>query len=485
MSRQKRKRTLIMRRGDNYYLYRVRSVWDKERKKTRLKTEEYLGKITPEGIVEPRVKRVMKRYDQIAVKEYGSSFLMQHVSGDIVQSLEDFFPEWKEIFVFSCMRLINRSPMKNVEFHYRNSFLSEAIRDARVSPDSLGDMLRNIGMDRSSITGFMKSFMRDERYLAVDLTHILSMSEGVISATLGHNSKEEYLPQVQLLFLFSIGRDAPAYFRILPGAINSVMSLRVTMEESGASNVVLVADTGFYSSKNVKDLDGMGIFFIIPLKRNSKLIEYSMEQERHFMFQDHPIFYSKYQRDGRSMFTFRNDFLKSEEEKDYLKRHEKGSAAFRNISGRMGTISVITNLRTSGEIVYQMLKSRADIGQSYDTFKNAIHADRTYMRDDHQLQGWMFVNFIALVLHYRIYGILKEKGMLKRYSPEDVIEHLERVSMLKIGEEWKISEIPKKSRDIIDELGIPILRECGNLGLIRDLSRLRSTAEFICKISVF
>lgn len=231
MSRQKRKRTLIMRRGDNYYLYRVRSVWDKERKKTRLKTEEYLGKITPEGIVEPRVKRVMKRYDQITVKEYGSSFLMQHVSGDIVQSLEDFFPEWKEIFVFSCMRLIHRSPMKKVEFHYRNSFLSEALRDARVSPDSLGDMLRNIGMDRSSITGFMKSFMRDERYLAVDLTHILSMSEGVISATLGHNGKEEYLPQVQLLFLFSTGRDAPAYFRILPGAINSVMSLRVTMEE--------------------------------------------------------------------------------------------------------------------------------------------------------------------------------------------------------------------------------------------------------------
>ncbi len=468
--KQKRKRTLIMRRRDNYYLYKVRSVWDKERKKTRLKTEEYLGKITPEGIVEPRVKRVIKRYDQITVKECGSSFLLQHISGDIVESLWNFFPEWKEIFVFSCMRLIHRSPMKNVEFHYRSSFLSEAIRDARVSPDSLRDMLRNIGMDRSSITDFMKSFMRDERYLAVDLTHILSMSEGVISATLGHNSKDEYLPQVQLLFLFSMGRDAPVYFRILPGAINGVMSLRITMEESSASNIVLVADTGFYSSKNVKDLDDMGIFFIIPLKRNSKLIDYSMEQGRYFMFQDHPIFYFKYQSNGRSMFTFRNDFLKAEEEKDYLRRHEKGSAAFRSLSGRMGTLSVITNLKTSGEIVYQMLKSRADIEQSYDTFKNTIHADRTYMRDDHQLQGWMFVNFISLILHYRIYNMLKEKGLLKRYSPEDAIEHLERVSMLKIGEEWKISEIPKKSRDIIDALGIPILREGGNWSLINDLS---------------
>ena len=106
----------------------------------------------------------MKRCDQIMVKEYGSAFLLQHISGDIVQSPEDFFPEWKEIFVFSCMRLIHRSPMKNVEFHYRSSFLSETMRDAHVSPDSLRDMLRSIDMDRSSIIGFMKSFIRDERY---------------------------------------------------------------------------------------------------------------------------------------------------------------------------------------------------------------------------------------------------------------------------------------------------------------------------------
>ena len=178
--------------------------------------------------------------------------------------------------------------------------------------------------------------MRDDRYLAADLTHILSMREGVISATLGHNNKGEYLPQIQLLFLFSMGRDAPVYFRILPGPINSVASLHVTMEGSSASDLVLVADTGFYSSKNVKDLDGMGIFFIIPLKRNSKLIDCSMEQGIHFMFQDHPILYSRYKSNGRSMFTFLNDFLKAEEEKDYLRRHEKESAAFRNISGRMG-----------------------------------------------------------------------------------------------------------------------------------------------------
>ncbi|MEM4084362.1 MAG: transposase [Thermoplasmata archaeon] len=370
--------------------------------------------------------------------------------------------EWREIFVFACMRLTHRSPMKNVEFHYMTSFLSKTIGGAHVSPDSLGDMLRSIGIDRNSMTAFMRRFKVDERYLAVDLTHVLSMSEGIISATLGHNSIEEYLPQLQVLFLFSLDHNTPTCFRILPGAINSVMSLGKTIEESGAVNIVLVADAGFYSYRNIEDVERMGVFFIMPLRRNSNLIDYSIEQGRYFTFQDRPIFYSKYHGNGRWILTFRNDFLKAEEEKDYLRRHERGSAAFKDLNRRMGTISVITNLKASGEIVYQMLKSRADIEQSYDTFKNTIHADRTYMRDDQQLQRWMFVNFIALVLHYRIYSLLKEKNLIKRYPPEDVIEYLERVNILKIGEEWKISEIPKKSRDTIDVLRIPIMQKSGS-----------------------
>jgi len=55
------------------------------------------------------------------------------------------------------------------------------------------------------------------------------------------------------------------------------------------------------------------------------------------------------------------------------------------------------------------------------------------MRDDYQLQCWIFVNFIALILRYRVYSVLRRKDLLSRYSPEDVIKHLERISMIKSG----------------------------------------------------
>ena len=61
------KGTLVMSRGDRCYLHKI---------------GEYLGRI------EPGVKRSMQRYDQVSVKEYSSSFLLQHISADLISSLK-------------------------------------------------------------------------------------------------------------------------------------------------------------------------------------------------------------------------------------------------------------------------------------------------------------------------------------------------------------------------------------------------------------
>ncbi len=115
-------------------------------------------------------------------------------------------------------------------------------------------------------------------------------------------------------------------------------------------------------------------------------------------------------------------------------------------------------MNLSWGIIYDLLKTRVDIEQAYDSLKNTIHADRTYVRDDYQLQGWMFVNFIALMLQYRLYNLLRKREMLRHYSPRDVIEHLERISKLKIGEELKYSEIPKRSRKMMEDLELHIVQ---------------------------
>ena len=65
---------------------------------------------------------------------------------------------------------------------------------------------------------------------------------------------------------------------------------------------------------------------------------------------------------------------------------------------RIGTIAVLSDLDEDVERIFEMLKSSVDAEQLYGTFKNTIHADRSYLRDDCQLNGLLFVNFIAMVL---------------------------------------------------------------------------------------
>ncbi|MEK7787921.1 MAG: hypothetical protein AAB658_21155, partial [Chloroflexota bacterium] len=65
------------------------------------------------------------------------------------------------------------------------------------------------------------------------------------------------------------------------------------------------------------------------------------------------------------------------------------------------------------------------------------------MRNDAQLEAWMLINFIALLMHYKIYNTLTRKKLLKKHSIKDILLHLSRVHKLKIQQEWILSEIPK------------------------------------------
>ena len=75
-----------------------------------------------------------------------------HLSEDIRKALKDNFQEWRVIFVFACMRVIHTTTVKNIEFHFENSYLSDVV-EASTYPKHIGEMLRNIGMDRRAIVG--------------------------------------------------------------------------------------------------------------------------------------------------------------------------------------------------------------------------------------------------------------------------------------------------------------------------------------------
>jgi transposase len=471
--KQKKKGTEIRKIGNNYYLYKVTSVWDKEKGRAKKITEKFLGKITHDGLVEPRHERVRASLNNIAVKEFGATNFLLEANDDIKERFKELYPNtWKELFIFAVFRLLYTTPLKSLQAYYASSFISEILPGAHLSPKVIGNLLGDIGRDRERTKAFLRQFVSGNEFLLIDLTHVFSLSENIISSVPGYNSERDFLPQIRLIFLFSLDHHLPAYFRMVAGSIRDVSSLALTIKEAEVQHAALIGDKGFYSEDNVLALEKEGLHYILPLKRNSSLIDYSKIKtgdrrafDGYFLFEKRAIWYYSYklcagELTGRQITVFMDERLKVEEEKDYLSRTDKENTTvletFFTIQHRMGTISVITDLNESGERIYNLLKSRAEIETMFDTFKNVLHADRTYMRDDYQLEGWMFINFVALVFYYRLYRLLADNALLKKYTPGDVLLHLSRVYRLKIRDRWLIGEIPKQTRDILAKLCIPI-----------------------------
>lgn len=462
----KRKGTAIHKIGNNFYLYEVESRWDKKLKRARKITKGYLGKITPEGLKEPGYK--INR--PTTCKEYGASFFLIKEGKKIIEKLKEHFPNrWKQIFILSALRFMYQAPLKHMKLHYLDSWLSEELAGVSFSKNILHQIIEDVGRDRCAIVQFLKDFICGNENLLIDLTHVFSLSNNIALAEKGYNSQWDFTPQLNLLFIFSLDKKFPLFYRILPGTVRDVSSLKATIQESGIKNVIIIADRGFYSNNNIQLLEKEHLKYILPLKRNSQLIDYSILQQGtkksfagYFKFKKRFIWYYRCCK-GLPVWVFVDDSLKAEEEQDYLSRIETHPELgytienFHKKAHSFGTIALITNLEgLPASKIFGYFKSRVEIEQLIDTFKNTLKADKTYMRSDYSFEGWMFINYLSLVYYYKVYQQLLEKDLLSRYSPSDVLLYLSKYRRVKVSTHWVDLEIPKQTRKLIEILGLHI-----------------------------
>ena len=100
----------------------------------------------------------------------------------------------------------------------------------------------------------------------------------MLLAAKGCNSEFDFTPQVNLLFMFSPAKRLPLFYRILPGNVRDVSSLKTIVKESGINDAIIVTDKGFYSKDNLRLLQREKLNFILPLKRKSSLIDYEVKK---------------------------------------------------------------------------------------------------------------------------------------------------------------------------------------------------------------
>jgi transposase len=251
--------------------------------------------------------------------------------------------------------------------------------------------------------------------------------------------------------------------------------------------VVFIADKGFFSAENVAMMEEEQLSYIIPLKRNNPFIDYSplergdfKKEMQYFIFQKRIIWYYSYQKENYKLITFLDEALRIEEERDYLSRivsHPESYSKnrFDEKLHDFGTMTIIydmeipkkKNTKTKKkkpepekpleQTVYESYKQRDEIETMFDSYKNYLDADVSYMQNRYVIEGWLFANFIAMIAYYKLYVRLRQAEILSKHSPKDIIEQSKAIHKLKIRGQWHRSEITKKTRELFAKIGIDYL----------------------------
>jgi transposase len=136
--------------------------------------------------------------------------------------------------------------------------------------------------------------------------------------------------------------------------------------------------------------------------------------------------------------------LKSEEEKDYLIRvHDdaRSKASFSERSGDSGKLYLLSDLHEEPERIYGLHKQREYVGYAFNVYKNDLEVDRSYLREDHMLFTYMFLNLLSLYLDFQILNLIEGK-----YSVRDILLILSRIKMYGFEKKEMMSVVPKKAK---------------------------------------
>ena len=470
----------------SYYKYQVSYLYDPAKKHTRKKTGALLGRITEEGFV-PSQKHQLRQAlhnPSTDIKTYGVFALFYLLLKDEIPSLGQTLgkPLAEILLSFAMARWAYQSPIKRAPFYHAHHFSSEFwAADSTLTDKTVSGALKSIGENRGLVMTWLKGLLPEsvvrESFILMDSNHVMSASEHLEVNAKGYNNSFDFGKQVRLMYLFPAQMKLPVYYRLLGGNIVDVAAMALCVAEMGVSDVVYIADKGFYSKDNIAMLEERNLKYIMPVRRSNPLIDYRpvsgndfKKTHRYFIWQGRIIWYYEYKKKGRLFVTYLDERLRVEEESatnvaaDYLQRiqtHPDGYSeeSYYERLHRFGTLTIAcrTESPQTAQYIYEAYKQRNEIEVMFDSYKTFMKADVTYMQNRHVLEGWLFANFLAMLAYYKLYDRLRDAKLIAKESPKDIIELAKSVYQIRMHGEWKRSEIPQRVMKLFGKIKIDSL----------------------------
>ncbi len=352
----------------------------------------------------------------------------------------------------------------------------------------------------------------EKEYLAYDTTSISSYSELIEQVKYGKNKDLEPLPQVNLALVFGQESMLPVYYRKLPGNITDVSTIRKLLKDIDFLNIMkvkLIMDRGFYSAENIDLLYKNHNKFVVGARCNnlfvSNLLEkfrepikdfknYSIDQDIYCLSQMGKWPYQERNRKGLVVSTGQrriyihiyynaqraeaekatfikalataeqalHDGTASDNQKIYCKQYlitketpvrgvkiEYNEQAIREHTADFGYFVLLSNeIKDPIEALYYY-RNKDLIEKAFTNLKNRLEMRRTAVSSGVNLEGKLFVQFVALIYMSYIHQCMRKHHLYRNYSMASLLDEFDIIERFDYeGQHWHCGEITKKQKDL-------------------------------------
>ncbi len=495
------------------YLYEATSHWNKDKKLSR-QTRKYLGPKDGQDTVKKK-----KKSSNLVSKNFGNIGLLNHISKELglTSILQEAFPEnYLEILALANYTISEGIPFYMFPYWLEEQNLSGVKKLGSTAISNLCDDLGRSEKERIDFITEWSKAQNPKGAIYYDITSISSYSTNIDFVEWGYNRDQENLAQINMGVMCNSNNSLPIFYNLYPGSINDVSTLKNCIKYSDSfidlKEIAFVLDRGFFSKKNILEMDKSNIKFIQPvsfslkqatelvakhkkqitnpknvLKYNEEIIYHTLDKINidHKTFDAHIFFNEKAHMDQKhrflsalleiegkikdKKFTTMKECLSFKKEnipekyQQYFKWNKSSLAIEKNIkkirayNSRAGFFLITANHKVSNINILTHYRKRDCVEKLFDNSKNEMDGKRLRSHSTYTNNGKLFIKFIALILHSQISNYMNKSKLFKNYSLKELLTELKKIKISQInGQDSFVSEISKKQRTILSGFGIDV-----------------------------
>ena len=360
----------------------------------------------------PIDERVRIRYDESDFLYWADAQLIVNLTRDILEDLLAVYHREDALrtYVMAILRTTDEGltddDMKDA---YEQSYLKVMYPGVALSKNEVGQHLFDLGRTCSHITEFMKvrtSRVPENHNIAVDGMLKSNESEMNSFSAMSRKATTRGTRDISVMYAFDIEAMEPVCSRIYPGNMPDTSAFADFLQENGILKGVIIVDKGFkYSSAKQVFLDNPGLHFLIPLRRDSKVIdEYRLLAFDSALRNRDAVQCRKVRmQDGRFLYSFRDVQVAQAEERTWTNSHEDyDPGVLAELRREFGTIVFISDLDAPPETIYSAYEERWELEVMFRFYKSILDMDETRVHEDQSVIGTEFVNLLSVIMTCRL-----------------------------------------------------------------------------------